>query len=65
MIRQMILLAALCGVVGCSQPRARVYGTVAYRGKALSEGTVFFLASPDADFISGQTIAVDGGKHML
>jgi 3-oxoacyl-[acyl-carrier protein] reductase len=28
-------------------------------------GTVFFLASPDADFISGQTINVDGGKHML
>ncbi len=28
-------------------------------------GTIFFLASPDADFISGQTINVDGGKHML
>jgi NAD(P)-dependent dehydrogenase (short-subunit alcohol dehydrogenase family) len=28
-------------------------------------GTVFFLASPDADFISGQTISVDGGRHML
>jgi 3-oxoacyl-[acyl-carrier protein] reductase len=28
-------------------------------------GAVFFLASPDADFISGQTINVDGGKHML
>lgn len=28
-------------------------------------GTVFFLASTDADFISGQTINVDGGKHML
>jgi NAD(P)-dependent dehydrogenase (short-subunit alcohol dehydrogenase family) len=27
-------------------------------------GTVFFLASPDADFISGQTINVDGGKQM-
>jgi NAD(P)-dependent dehydrogenase (short-subunit alcohol dehydrogenase family) len=26
-------------------------------------GVVFFLASPDADFISGQTIHVDGGKH--
>ena len=28
-------------------------------------GAVFFLASPDADFISGQTINVDGGSHML
>lgn len=28
-------------------------------------GAIFFLASPDADFISGQTINVDGGKHML
>ena len=28
-------------------------------------GAVFFLASPDADFISGQTINVDGGKSML
>ena len=27
-------------------------------------GTVFFLSSPDADFISGQTITVDGGRHM-
>ena len=28
-------------------------------------GTVFFLASPDADFMSGQTLNIDGGKHML
>jgi len=27
-------------------------------------GAVFFLASPDADFISGQTLNVDGGKFM-
>ena len=28
-------------------------------------GTVFFLASPDADFMSGQTLNVDGGRHLL
>lgn len=28
-------------------------------------GPVFFLASPDADFISGQTLNVDGGKYLL
>jgi NAD(P)-dependent dehydrogenase (short-subunit alcohol dehydrogenase family) len=27
-------------------------------------GTVFFLASPDADFMSGQTLNIDGGKHL-
>lgn len=27
-------------------------------------GAVFFLASPDADFMSGQTLVVDGGKFM-
>ncbi|WCT74655.1 SDR family NAD(P)-dependent oxidoreductase [Sphingomonas naphthae] len=28
-------------------------------------GTVFFLASPDADFITGQSIIIDGGSLML
>lgn len=28
-------------------------------------GAVFFLASPDADFITGQTIIVDGSNGML
>jgi hypothetical protein len=27
--------------------------------------TLFFLASSDADFMSGRTLNVDSGKHML
>jgi NAD(P)-dependent dehydrogenase (short-subunit alcohol dehydrogenase family) len=28
-------------------------------------GSVFFMASSDADFLSGQTINVDGGKYLV
>ena len=28
-------------------------------------GTIVFLASPESDFITGQTFVVDGGEHML
>jgi NAD(P)-dependent dehydrogenase (short-subunit alcohol dehydrogenase family) len=28
-------------------------------------GTAFFLASPDSDFMSGQTLNVDGAAHMI
>ncbi|WP_261566823.1 SDR family oxidoreductase [Frankia gtarii] len=28
-------------------------------------GPIFFLASDDAAFITGQTLNVDGGRHLL
>jgi NAD(P)-dependent dehydrogenase (short-subunit alcohol dehydrogenase family) len=28
-------------------------------------GTLIYLASPDSDFVTGQTIVVDGGSTML
>lgn len=54
-----------------SMPEAMIKRSVESRALQREEqpedlvGAIFFLASPDADFISGQTVNVDGGKHML
>lgn len=54
-----------------SMPEAMIKKSVESRALQREEqpedlvGAIFFLASPDADFISGQTVNVDGGKHML
>ena len=61
----------LTPAVAKSMPPAMVEAQVKARAIQRDEkgedlvGTVFFLASPDADFMSGQTLNVDGGKHML
>ncbi len=57
--------------VKTSMPEAMIKTSVEARALRREEqpedliGAIFFLASPDADFISGQTVNVDGGKHML
>ena len=53
---------ALAGLARQTTGRVDVLVNVA--GDDLT-GAVFFLASPDADFITGQTIIVDGGNEML
>jgi NAD(P)-dependent dehydrogenase (short-subunit alcohol dehydrogenase family) len=61
----------LTPAVAKSMPAAMIEAQVKTRAIQRDEtgddlvGTVFFLASPDADFMSGQTLNVDGGKHML
>jgi 3-oxoacyl-[acyl-carrier protein] reductase len=45
--------------------RSRRVPSCATRKATISLALVLFLASDDADFIFGQTINVDGGKHML
>ena len=54
-----------------NMPKAMIEKSVQERALQREEqpedlvGAIFFLASPDADFISGQTVNVDGGKHLL
>jgi len=37
-------------IVGCGQPRSRVYGIVRYQGKPLTGGTIIFLASDNRTY---------------
>ncbi len=56
--------------VRASMPSALIEQQIALRAIPRDEqaedliGATFFLTSPDADFISSQTINVDGGKHL-
>ena len=49
--------AAEYGVMRGALKRAAVSGDIV--------GTVLFLASPHATFVTGQTLVVDGGRQFL
>ncbi|MFQ3650564.1 MAG: hypothetical protein SNJ75_09540 [Gemmataceae bacterium] len=43
--RLLLLVGLMFVMVGCGPPRSKVSGTVSYKGKLLSQGTVIFIAS--------------------
>jgi NAD(P)-dependent dehydrogenase (short-subunit alcohol dehydrogenase family) len=61
------LTPAVAGLIPPEMIEAQVKARAIQRDEKGEDlvGTVFLRASPDADFMSGQTLNVDGGKHML
>jgi len=61
-------VAAKAGVVGFSRSLAREVGDYGITVNVVTPrpdgGRVFFLASSDSAFISGQTLNIDGGMFM-